>query len=42
MPKIFSEGAKDLLKNMLDINPLIRYELDYIIEHPLLKKIDFI
>ena len=37
-PKFFSEGAKNLLKHMLERNPLTRYALDGIIEHPLLKK----
>ena len=41
MPKIFSEGAKDLLKHMLDINPLKRYTLDDIIEHPWFNKNKF-
>ena len=41
MPKIFSEGAKDLLRHMLDINPLKRYTLDDIIEHPWFNKNKF-
>lgn len=40
--KIFSEGAKNLSKNMLERNSLTRYTLDDIIKHPLIKKIDFI
>ena len=42
MPKFFSEGAKNLLKHMLDINPLSRYTLDDIMEHPWFNKIKFI
>ena len=41
MPKIFSEGAQDLLRHMLDINPLKRYTLDDIIEHPWFNKNKF-
>ena len=42
MPKFFSEGAKNLLKHMLDINPSSRYTLDDIMEHPWFNKIKFI
>ena len=33
MPKYFSEGAKNLLRHMLDVNPLTRYTLEDIMEH---------
>jgi serine/threonine protein kinase len=41
MPKFFSEEAKNLLKHMLDINPLTRYTLDDIMEHPWFNKMKF-
>ena len=41
MPKFFSRGAIDLLKHMLDINPLTRYTLEDIMEHPWFNKNQF-
>ena len=41
MPKFFSEEAKNLLEHMLDINPLTRYTLDDIMEHPWFNKMKF-
>ena len=41
MPKFFSDGAKSLLRHMLDINPLTRYTLDDIMEHPWFNKNKF-
>ena len=40
-PKFLSEEAKNLLKHMLDINPLTRYSLDDILKHPWFKKKNF-
>ena len=34
IPKFFSREATDLLKHMLDINPLTRYTLEEIMAHP--------
>ena len=34
IPEFFSPLAKDLIMHMLDINPLTRYTLDEIREHP--------
>ena len=41
MPNFFSEGAINLLKHMLDINPLTRFTLDDIMEHPWFNKIKY-
>ena len=41
MPKFFSEEAKDLLKHMLDLNPLTRYTLEDIMAHPWFNKNKF-
>ena len=41
MPNFFSLGAKNLLKHMLDINPLTRFTLDDIMEHPWFNKIRY-
>ena len=41
MPNFFSEGAINLLKHMLDINPLTRFTLDDIMEHRWFNKIKY-
>ena len=41
MPKFFSKEAKDLLKHMLDLNPLTRYTLEEIMSHPWFNKNKF-
>ena len=41
MPKFFSRQATDLLRHMLDINPLTRYTLEDIMEHPWFNKKKF-
>ena len=41
MPKFISREATDLLKHMLDINPLTRYTLEDIMEHPWFNKNKF-
>ena len=41
MPSYFSEGAKNLLKHMLDVNPLTRYTLEDIMQHPWFNKKKF-
>ena len=38
MPKFFSKEATDLLRHMLDINPLTRYTLEDIMAHPWFNK----
>ena len=41
IPKFFSREATDLLKHMLDVNPLTRYTLEDIMEHPWFNKNKF-
>ena len=41
IPEFFSPLAKDLIMHMLDINPLTRYTLDEIREHPWFNLMDF-
>ena len=41
IPKFFSREATDLLKHMLDINPLTRYTLEEIMAHPWFNKNKF-
>ena len=41
MPNFFSEGAKNLLKHMLEVNPLTRFTLDDIMEHSWFNKIKY-
>ena len=41
MPSYFSEGAKNLLRHMLDVNPLTRYTLEDIMQHPWFNKKKF-
>ena len=40
-PKFFSKQATDLLKHMLDVNPLTRYTLEEIMAHPWFNKKKF-
>ena len=42
MPENFSPWVKDLLKHMLDVNPMTRYTLQDIKEHPWFNMNDFI
>ena len=41
MPKFFSREVTDLLKHMLDVNPLTRYTLEEIMAHPWFNKNKF-
>ena len=41
IPKFFSKEATDLLKHMLDLNPLTRYTLEEIMGHPWFNKNKF-
>ena len=41
MPKFFSKEVTDLLKHMLDVNPLTRYTLEEIMAHPWFNKNKF-
>ena len=40
MPDFFSDNVKDLLKHMLDINPMTRYTLQEIKDHPWFNTVD--
>ena len=40
MPEFFSDKVKDLLKHMLDVNPMTRYTLQEIKDHPWFNMVD--
>ena len=42
IPDFFSDKAKDLLKHMLDVNPMTRYTLQEIKDHPWFNMVDCI